>query len=160
MIVDQRVKDIQGQEVSLSDYRGRALLIVNVASECGYTKQYAPLQELYERYHERGFEVLGFPCNDFGAQEPADEAAIAQFCESRFGVTFPLFAKVQITSEPKSPLYEALQHDTPEGISGPVRWNFTKFLVSPSGHVVARFEPNVSPLDAPLIEALEAQLSS
>ena len=158
MIVDQRVNNIQGQEVNLSDYRGRALLIVNVASECGYTKQYAPLQELYERYHERGFEVLGFPCNDFGAQEPGDEAAIAQFCESRFGVTFPLFEKVNITSDPTSPLYEALQNESPEGISGPVRWNFTKFLVSPEGKVVARFEPNVAPLDAPLIEALEAQL--
>lgn len=157
-MIDHRVTTIHGETVALSDYRGKTLLIVNVASRCGYTPQYQGLQTLYERYKDRGLVVMGFPSNDFGAQEPGSETEIASFCNTQYGVTFPMFAKVHARGEDKAPLYKALTEETDEGIAGEVRWNFTKFLVSPGGQVVQRFEPGVKPLDAALVAAVEAQL--
>lgn len=159
VVLNHTVKDIQGQEVNLADYRGQVLLLVNVASECGYTKQYKPLQALYARYQEAGFKVLAFPCNDFGAQEPGDEATIAQFCVANFGVSFPLFAKVNIRTEPIEALYQEIQAQGGPGVEGDVRWNFTKFLVDKQGAVVARFEPSVDPLDEALTSQIEALLA-
>jgi glutathione peroxidase len=156
--IDHTVTTIDGSTVSLSDYRGTALLIVNTASECGYTRQLAGLQDLHARYAERGFAVLGFPCNDFGGQEPGSSEQIAAFCSGQFGVTFPLFDKVHARGDEQHPLYRTLTEETAEGVRGPVRWNFTKFLVDAEGAVVARFEPSVEPLADELIAAVEAVL--
>ena len=156
-IIDHAVTTITGEATTLEAYRGKALLIVNTASACGFTRQYEGLQQLHERFKDQGFAVLGFPCDDFGGQEPGDEASIASFCTTSFGVTFPLFAKVH-AKDPKHPLYATLTEDTPEGIRGEVRWNFTKFLVSPTGAVLARFEPSVEPMSEELVAAVEAAL--
>ena len=150
---------IDGTIERLSAYAGKTLLIVNVASACGYTPQYAGLERLHETYAARGFTVLGFPCNDFGGQEPGTSEQIQAFCSSKFHVTFPLFAKVKAKGPAKSPLYATLTESTPEGIRGDIKWNFTKFLVDKHGRVVARFEPKVDPLDAELTRAVEAQLA-
>jgi glutathione peroxidase len=157
-VIDHEVVAIDGATVSLSDYRGTVMLIVNTASQCGYTPQLAGLQELHTRYAERGFTVLGFPCNDFGGQEPGSAEEIQTFCSGQYGVTFPLFDKVAITRGEPSPLYRTLQEQTPEGIRGPVRWNFTKFLVGADGRVIARFESGVAPDSPELIAAIEAAL--
>lgn len=147
---------IDGTARPLRDYAGRALLIVNVASQCGLTPQYAGLQQLHERFAGRGLAVLGFPCNQFGSQEPGSESQIKTFCETRFGVTFPMFAKVEVNGEGRHPLYAFLtsQPTQPDG-PGDIVWNFAKFLVDAQGNVVARFAPTVAP-DAPeLIAAVE-----
>jgi glutathione peroxidase len=157
-VIDHDVIAIDGQTVSLSSYRGQVMLIVNTASECGFTPQLGGLQELHQRFSERGFSVLGFPCNDFGGQDPGTREEIQTFCNSQFGVSFPLFDKVTITGGSPSPLYETLQNQTSDGISGAVRWNFTKFLVDTEGRVVARFEPNVTPDSPELVAAIEALL--
>ncbi len=139
------VKDIAGKEQALSQYAGKTLLIVNTASKCGFTPQYKGLQELRDKYHDRGFEVLGFPCNQFGAQEPGDAAEIASFCDLNYGVNFPLFAKVDVNGDNAAPLFEHLKNAAP-GLLGSegVKWNFTKFLVTPDGQV-KRFAPNDEP---------------
>jgi glutathione peroxidase len=142
-----------GTSRTLRAYAGKALLLVNTASECGYTPQYAGLQALYERYRDRGLEVLGFPSNDFGAQEPGTDAEIRTFCETRYRTTFPLFSKLVVKGPGKHPLYQRLTH-TP-GMEGEVRWNFNKFLVDPSGAVVARFDSKVDPLDNELLQQIE-----
>lgn len=141
-----KVRDIQGQEVSLEKYRGKALLIVNVASKCGFTPQYAGLEELYKKLSSRGLEILGFPCNQFGAQEPGAEAEIAQFCDLNYHVTFPMFAKVDVNGAAASPLFQHLKSQAP-GILGSeaIKWNFTKFLVDKSGNVVKRYAPTDKP---------------
>ena len=157
-MIDHDVTTIEGQPVSLSTYRGKALLIVNTASECAYTPQYKGLQALHDRFAARGFAVLGFPCNDFGAQEPAPEAEVKSFCEVRYGVTFPLFSKVHAKAASKSPLYKTLTEETRDGVKGEVKWNFTKFLVDAKGEVVARFEPGVEPLSNELVAAVETLL--
>jgi glutathione peroxidase len=150
---------IDGTQKSLADFAGQALLIVNVASQCGLTPHYSGMQELHERYSGRGFSVLGFPCNQFGAQEPGSEQQIKQFCETRFGVTFPMFAKLDVNGSNRHPLYAWLtsQATTPDG-SGDIKWNFAKFVISPTGEVVARFAPTVAPTDPALIAAIEAAL--
>jgi glutathione peroxidase len=124
----------------LGDYRGQVLLIVNVASQCGFTPQYAGLESLWQKYHERGLVVLGFPCNQFGSQEPGDEATIANFCSSKFNVSFPLFAKVDVNGETAHPLWQHLKKAAP-GVLGSekIKWNFTKFLVNREGQVVKRY---------------------
>ncbi len=157
-ILDQTVKTIKGEDKSLADFRGKALLVVNTASECGYTPQYEGLQELYAKYKARGFEVLAFPSNDFGGQEPGSEDEIAGFVEETYGVQFPMFAKVPVKGDAKAPLYTTLTEQTPEGIKGEIKWNFTKFLVDPSGHVIARYESNVDPMDTDLTAKLESIL--
>jgi glutathione peroxidase len=143
---DFTVNDIHGKAVKLARYDGEVLLIVNVASECGFTPQYTGLQALQERFHARGFEVLGFPCNQFGKQEPGSEAEIAQFCETSFHVTFPMFAKVDVNGDDAAPLYRYLKSERP-GLLGSeaIKWNFTKFLVDRSGKVVKRYAPNDAP---------------
>jgi glutathione peroxidase len=129
-----------GETASLDRYKGKVLLIVNTASECGFTPQYKGLQELYERYSARGLEVLGFPCNQFGKQEPGDAAQIASFCEQNYGVSFPMFAKVDVNGENAHPLFKYLTEEAP-GVLGTegIKWNFTKFLVDREGNVVNRF---------------------
>ncbi|MFZ5468737.1 MAG: glutathione peroxidase [Myxococcota bacterium] len=143
---------IDGKPVQLSRFRGKTLLIVNTASQCGHTPQYEGLETLYQRYRERGFEVLAFPSNDFGGQEPGSNAAIKKFCALNYKTTFPLFAKVKMSH----PVFRYLTQA--KGFEGEVTWNFTKFLVSPHGEVVARFEPPVEPLDEELVHKLEAAL--
>ncbi len=145
-IYDFSVTDIHGKPVKLDRYKGRAMLIVNTASKCGFTPQYKGLEALYEKYHAKGLEVLGFPCNQFGEQEPGDEKAIAQFCEINYGVTFPLFAKVDVNGEHAAPLFSFLKAEQP-GILGTegIKWNFTKFLVDREGRVIARFAPKDTP---------------
>jgi len=131
---------INDESKSLGDYRGQVLLIVNVASQCGFTPQYAGLESLWQKYHERGLVVLGFPCNQFGGQEPGDEATIANFCSSKFNVSFPLFAKVDVNGETAHPLWQHLKKAAP-GVLGSekIKWNFTKFLVNREGQVVKRY---------------------
>jgi glutathione peroxidase len=149
---------IDGQAESLAAYRGKVLLVVNTASECGFTKQYAGLEELYRRYRDRGLVVMGFPCNDFMGQEPGSNEEIAQFCQSSFGVDFPMFQKLTVQGDSIHPLYKALTSEGPQNLRGPIKWNFTKFLVDTEGRVRARFEPRVDPLDAELLAAVEPLL--
>lgn len=157
-MIDHVVASLSGEPINLGDYRGKALLLVNVASRCGYTKQYTALQKLHETYADRGLVVMGFPCNDFGAQEPGTADEIRSFCTTNYGVTFPMAAKVGIVGAGKSPLYRTLTEDTGEGVRGEVKWNFTKFLVDAKGAVVARFEPGVDPMSKELTSAVEAAL--
>lgn len=139
---------LSGQNVSLSEYRGKLLLIVNVASQCGFTPQYKGLQELYEKYKEQGLVILGFPCNQFGGQEPGTEADIASFCELNYGVTFPMFAKVDVNGDDAHPLFKYVTEKA-TGILGTksIKWNFTKFLVDRQGNVVDRYASTDTPED-------------
>jgi glutathione peroxidase len=153
-IYNAPVKTLQGDRASLTDYEGEALLIVNVASKCGFTKQYAQLEELQERYQGKGFAVLGFPCNQFGEQEPGTAEEIASFCAVTYGVTFPMFEKIDVNGPGRHPLYAELTTVADaDGKAGDVAWNFEKFVVSPDGAVVARFRSRTSP-DAPEVVAL------
>ena len=147
-IYDFGVKTIDGEDVSLANYRGTALLIVNVASQCGFTPQYAGLGKLYGKYKDQGFAVLGFPCNQFGGQEPGTEAEIKSFCEANYGVKFPLFAKLDVNGPQAHPLYQFLREARP-GILGTeaIKWNFTKFLVDREGNPVKRYAPREKPED-------------
>jgi glutathione peroxidase len=152
------VKDAPGGEKALSEYQGKVLLIVNTASKCGFTPQYAGLQQLYETWHARGLEILAFPCDQFGHQEPGSDAEIQQFCQLNFGVTFPVLSKIEVNGAGAHPLYQYLteQKPTPQGCE--IQWNFTKFLIDRGGKVVERFEPGVTPDDlAAHIENLLAQ---
>jgi len=146
LISDFTVTDIHGNTQSLEPYLGKVLLIVNVASRCGFTGQYAGLQSLYTELADQGFAVLGFPCNQFGSQEPGDEATIESFCQTNYGVTFPMFAKVDVNGHEAIDLYSWLKSSQP-GLLGSeaVKWNFTKFLVDRHGNVVKRYAPNVTP---------------
>ena len=147
-VYDFKAKTIDGREMPLSSYQGKVLLIVNVASRCGYTPQYAGLEALWRQYRDRGLVVAGFPCNQFGAQEPGDEAAIGQFCATTYDVTFPLFAKIDVNGESAHPLYGYLKAAAP-GVLGTegIKWNFTKFLVDRAGNVAARYAPATNPED-------------
>lgn len=140
------VVDIDGNEVSMNEYEGKVLLIVNVASKCGFTKQYTGLQEIYDKYKDKGFVVLGFPCNQFGAQEPGTEEQIKEFCETTFGVTFPMFSKVDVNGDNTHPLYKYLKSNV-KGTLGTedIKWNFTKFLVDRNGNVVERYGSTTTP---------------
>ncbi|AJP47295.1 glutathione peroxidase [Rugosibacter aromaticivorans] len=142
------VPDIHGVPRPLSDYQGKVLLIVNVASRCGFTPQYAGLEALWRQYHAQGLVVLGFPCNQFGGQEPDDEAAISDFCSTTYDVTFPLFAKVEVNGDSAHPLWQHLKKSAP-GILGSeaIKWNFTKFLVDGEGLVVERYAPTTKPAE-------------
>jgi glutathione peroxidase len=145
-VYDFTVKTIRGEEKSMADYKGKVLLIVNTASKCGFTPQYKELQELYDEYKDKGFEVLGFPCNQFGHQEPGSESEIESFCQLNYGVTFPMFAKVDVNGANAHPLFVYLTEKAP-GILGTkaIKWNFTKFLVDKNGNVVSRFAPQTKP---------------
>lgn len=149
--------DLAGEERSLADYEGKVVLVVNTASKCGFTPQYKGLEALYQKYKDQGLEILGFPCNQFGKQEPGDSEEIGGFCERNFGVTFPLFAKVEVNGDNAHPLFNHLKHQAP-GVFGTesVKWNFTKFLVGRDGQVVRRFAPKDKPES--LESAIEALL--
>lgn len=150
------VKDIEGNDVDLKQYSGRVLMIVNVASQCGHTPQYAKLEAIYRKYKDQGLVVLGFPANDFGQQEPGTNEQIAQFCSTKYNVTFPMFSKISVKGNAKAPLYQYLTRESP--FAGEIGWNFTKFLVDRSGNVVARFDSGTQP-DAPeVIAAIEKHL--
>ncbi len=158
-IYDFIITDINGNEVKLRDYEGKILLIVNVASKCGYTPQYAGLQELYERYKDRGLKILGFPSNDFLFQEPGSDLLIKQFCTENYGVTFPVFSKIKVTGAKKDPLYKYLtDKQTNPDFGGRITWNFNKFLIDGNGRIIARFSSGTDPLDPKVVEAVERAL--
>lgn len=150
-------KRLAGGVESLDRYRGKVLLIVNTASQCGLTPQYEGLQALYERYHERGLEVLGFPSNDFMQQEPGSDAQIGEFCRANYGVGFPMFSKIPVKGDDAHPLYAYLK-SRPEPVGGPVEWNFQKYLADREGNVVARFSPRTEPLDDSITSEIERLL--
>jgi glutathione peroxidase len=155
-IYDYKANSLDGKEVSLSDYRGKVVLVVNTASKCGFTPQYAGLEELYKAYQDKGLTVLGFPCNQFGAQEPGSATEIGAFCEKNYGVTFPMFEKIDVNGSNAHPLWTYLKGEKP-GLLGTqgIKWNFTKFLVDREGHVVSRFAPTDTPASIkPAIEKL------
>lgn len=155
---DFKVTRIDGSEADLAAYRGKALLIVNTASRCGFTPQYAGLEKLYEKYHDRGFEILAFPANNFMGQEPGTDAEIEQFCQLKYKTTFPLFSKISVKGNDIHPLYRYLT--TASGHNGDIGWNFNKFVVAPDGTVRARFGSRQDPLSAELTAAVEAVLPS
>jgi glutathione peroxidase len=144
-IYNFNVKTIDGKEESLSDYKGKVLLIVNVASNCGFTPQYKGLQELYSKYKDKGFEILGFPCNQFGHQEPGTNEEIKNFCSTNYGVTFPIFDKIEVNGDSASPLYKYLKSAKPGFLNENIKWNFTKFLIDRQGNVVDRFASQTTP---------------
>ena len=152
-----KVKKIDGTEVDLASYKGKVVLVVNVASRCGYTGQYAGLQKLYGAYKDKGLVVLGFPANEFGAQEPGTDAEIATFCSSKYGVTFDMFSKIVVKGAGKAPLYQALIESADP--KGEVGWNFEKFLIGRDGKVVGRYKSGVAPDDATLKAAIETALA-
>lgn len=157
---DFTMKTIDGDDRSLGDFAGRTCLVVNVASECGLTPQYAGLQQLYARYKDRGLEVLGFPCNQFAGQEPGSDAEVKEFCTTQYDTTFPLFSKIEVNGEGRAPLYAWLteQSTQPDG-PGDIKWNFAKFLIGGDGRVIARFAPQAEPGAPELTEAIEKALS-
>ncbi len=156
-INDITVLNMNNNKIKLSDYNGKVLMIVNVASECGYTKQYAGLQKIYEKYNPKGFEILAFPCNDFGGQEPGTNEQIQNFCSSKFGVTFKLFDKIKVLGDERSPLYDRLINNNVTE-NGDVKWNFEKFIISKDGKIVARFRTKVEPASDEVISAIEGEL--
>lgn len=157
-LYDIPLKDIDGKDTSLKAYQGKVLLIVNVASKCGYTPQYEGLQALQKKYEKQGFTVLGFPCNDFRSQEPGTPEEIKQFCSSKYNVTFPLFSKIHVNGKEASPLYAELTgHDSP--FPGNITWNFNKFLISRDGKIVHRFDSKVKPESPEVTKAIEAALA-
>lgn len=157
--LNHTMKSLDGKDVNLAQYRGKVVMMVNTASQCGLTPQYKELQALYEKYKDKGFVVLGFPANDFGKQEPGSDEEIGAFCEKNYGVTFPMFSKISV-KEDKAPLYQYLTGDKlPVEPKGDIEWNFEKFLLGREGEVVARFRPRVKP-DAPeVVQKIEAELA-
>jgi glutathione peroxidase len=155
VVLDHEVKLLDGTTKKLSDYRGKTLLVVNTASACGLTPQYAELQQLYATYKDKGLEILAFPSNDFGGQEPGTALDIRKFVDTEYSVEFTMFDKVVTKGDGKAPLYKTLTEETGEGIKGELAWNFTKFLVDPQGRVIQRFEPPVRPLDPQVVAAIE-----
>lgn len=151
---DFAARRITGEEQSLSEFAGFVLLIVNTASKCGFTPQYRELQQLYDKYHERGLEILGFPCNQFGGQEPGSEDEILEFCQVRYGVTFPMFSKTKVKGPNAHPLFQYLSREAPGIFGQAIKWNFTKFLINREGRVVRRFAPATKP------EQLEREIES
>ena len=153
------MKDIRGNEVQLADYKGKVVLMVNVASKCGLTPQYEQLQGLYEKYKDKGLVIMGFPANEFGRQEPGTDAEILEFCTTNYSVTFPMFSKIVVKGEGIHNLYKYLTEESANrGFAGEIKWNFTKFLIDRKGKVVARFEPKAKPDNPELIAAIERAL--
>ena len=158
-IYDIKLKDIDGKDATLAAYKGKVLLVVNVASKCGFTKQYTALEATHLKYQGKGFAVLGFPCNQFGGQEPGSNEVIKEFCSSKFQVTFPLFDKIEVNGENRHPLYTALAGpDSP--FPGNIKWNFGKFLIGKDGKILARFDSKVTPDSEELTKAIEAALAA
>ncbi|MBI3414688.1 MAG: glutathione peroxidase [Verrucomicrobia bacterium] len=158
-LYDIPLKDINGKPTSLKAYKGKTILVVNVASKCGLTPQYTALEALHKKYSAKGFTVLGFPCNDFGAQEPGTNEEIKQFCSSKYEVTFPLFDKLHVKGAEQHPLYAALTGEK-SPFPGEIKWNFGKFLISKDGKILKRFEPKTTPESAEVTEAVEAALAA
>jgi len=158
-IYDIKLKDIDGKSTSLAPYKGKVLLVVNVASKCGYTKQYAGLEALYQKYKDKGLVVLGFPCNQFGGQEPGTNEEIKQFCSANYGVTFPMFDKLEVNGENRHPLYSALA-GAESPFPGNIKWNFNKFLIGRDGKILQRFDSKVAPDSDELVKGVEAALKS
>jgi glutathione peroxidase len=152
------LNSIDGKPAPLADYKGKVVLIVNVASQCGYTPQYSALEAIYEKYKNQGFVIVGFPANNFGAQEPGTNEEIKTFCSRKYNVTFPMYAKISVKGADQAPLYAYLTKETGKGIAGEIQWNFTKFLVDRNGNVVQRFEPAVTPDSTDVTTAIEKQL--
>jgi len=159
-VLDFHVKDIDGKDVDLARYKGSVLLIVNTASQCGYTPQYKEMEAIYEKYKDKGFEVLAFPANEFGKQEPGTNEQIKDFCSTRYKVSFPLFSKIVVKGKGIDPLYEYLTSDkTNPKFSGTIPWNFTKFLVNRKGEVIARFQPKDKPTSETVTDAIDKALA-
>ena len=160
-LYDIPIHTLQGDDTKLGDYKGKTLLLVNVASKCGLTPQYEGLERLQKTYEGRGFSVIGFPCNQFMGQEPGTSEEIAQFCSATYGVTFPLMEKIDVNGDDRHPIYAELEKkEDAEGNAGDITWNFEKFLVSPKGDVVARYRPQVEPEDPTIVSDIEAQLTA
>lgn len=159
-VYDFTVKSLEGKDVDLSKYKGKVLLIVNTASKCGYTPQYAALQKLQDKYAGQGLAVLGFPANDFGSQEPGTNAEIGAFCQKNYGVTFDLFSKVSVKGPTQTSLFHYLTQEANPGMTGDIGWNFEKFLISKDGKLVGRYKSAVKPDSETLTSALEAQLKA
>ena len=160
-LFDHPIQRLTGEPATLAEHKGDVLLIVNVASKCGLTPQYAGLQRIQEEYGDRGFSVLGFPCNQFLGQEPGSSEEIQEFCSTTYGVDFPLFEKIDVNGEQRHPIYDELTAVADdEGHTGDIRWNFEKFVLSPEGEVVARFNPTVEPEADEVVKAVEAALPS
>jgi glutathione peroxidase len=158
-ILDFTMSQLDGKSVPLAAFKGKVMLVVNVASQCGYTYQYEGLEKLYEKYKAQGFVIAGFPANNFGGQEPGTNEEIGAFCKSKYGVTFPMFSKISVKGADKAPLYQFLTgKDANSKTAGEIQWNFTKFLVDRNGKVIQRFEPPVEPLSSELEAAVEAAL--
>jgi glutathione peroxidase len=152
------LNSIDGKPAPLADYKGKVVLVVNVASQCGFTPQYSALEATYEKYKEKGFVILGFPANNFNAQEPGTNEEIKTFCTRKYSVTFPMYAKISVKGADQAPFYAYLTKDTGPGVAGEIKWNFTKFLVDRNGKVVQRFESEVTPDSKEVIAAIERQL--
>ena len=155
---DFTMKDIDGKNVKLDKYKGKVVMVVNVASKCGLTPQYEAFQAIYTKYKDKGLVILGFPANDFGSQEPGTEAEIKQFCTSKYNVTFPMFSKITVVGEHMNPLYSWLINSTPNAKADAIEWNFAKFLVGKDGRPLARFGSRTKPDDAAVVKAIEAAL--
>ena len=158
-LYDFKISSIDNQPVSLGDYQGKVLLMVNVASQCGYTPQYAGLEALYEKYKDKGLVVMGFPANNFGAQEPGTNEEIKTFCSRKYSVKFPMFSKISVKGGDEAPLYQYLTKTASPSVAGEIKWNFTKFLVDKQGNVISRFEPNVTPDSPEVTSAVEKALA-
>ncbi|MGH9760805.1 MAG: glutathione peroxidase, partial [Blastocatellia bacterium] len=155
-VYDFTMKDIDGKQVNLADYKGKVVMIVNVASRCGFTPQYEGLEKIYLKYKDRGFVILGFPANNFGFQEPGTDSEIKTFCSAKYSVTFPMFSKISVKGGDIHPLYKFLtDKDTDAQFAGDIKWNFNKFLVGRDGKVIARFEPPVKPESDQVAETIE-----
>ncbi len=157
-INDITVTDMNGDTIKLADYNGNVLLIVNVASECGNTPQYSGLEKIYKQYNSEGFEILAFPCNDFGGQEPGTNEQIMEFCSTNYGVTFKLFDKIKVLGDDKSELYDRLTNNSVTGQSD-INWNFEKFIISKNGDIIARFSPKTQPTDKQITSLIEKELA-
>jgi glutathione peroxidase len=159
-VLDYKMKGLDGKEMDLSQYKGKVVMIVNVASKCGLTPQYKGLEAAYEKYKDKGFVILGVPANEFGAQEPGTDAEISTFCTEKYHVTFPMLSKVVVKGAGITPLYDQLTNKEKDAkLNGPIRWNFTKFLVGRNGEVIARFEPTTKPEAPEVVKAIESELS-
>jgi glutathione peroxidase len=157
-IYDFTLPSIDGKPMPLADYKGKVILVVNVASRCGFTPQYTALESIYEKYKDQGFVILGFPANNFGGQEPGTNAEIKTFCSAKYNVTFPLYGKVSVKGDDQTPLYKYLTTSANPALTGDIKWNFTKFLVDRKGNVVQRFEPQTTPDSPEMVAAIEKSL--
>jgi glutathione peroxidase len=157
-IYDFTLPSIDGKPMPIADYKGKVILVVNVASRCGFTPQYTALESIYEKYKDQGFVILGFPANNFGGQEPGTNAEIKTFCSAKYNVTFPLYGKVSVKGDDQTPLYKYLTTSANPALTGDIKWNFTKFLVDRKGNVVQRFEPQTTPDSPEVVAAIEKSL--